>query len=118
MNTPKFRIAHVGINHTNSEDAIKTTEQLCTIFGLEPNDETPTHIFAGDLFEVKKNMQRGTVGHVAMETDDVEAAIEYLAEKGIEIQPNTIRRDADGKIFFVFLKLEIAGFAFHLCQNK
>ena len=111
---PKYRIAHIGINNPNAECAMDAAKQLCAVFDLCPNDETSTHIFAGDLFEVKKNCTKGKYGHVAMQTDDIEAAILHLAKKGVGIRENSIKRNADGKIKFVYLDLEISGFAFHL----
>lgn len=111
---PKYRIAHVGINHPDEEKALDTARKLCAFFDLVPNDETGTHIFAGSLFEVKKNCLKGTYGHIAMQTDDLEAAIEHLAKKGIQVKEESIRRNAEGRIKFAYLDLEIAGFAFHL----
>lgn len=111
---PKYRIAHIGLNHPDEEKALDTVQRLSTAFDLECNGETATHIFAGDLFEVKKNCEKGTLGHIALQTDDIEAAALHLKEKGIAIRENSIRRTADGKISFVYLDLEIAGFAFHL----
>lgn len=111
---PKYRIAHIGINHPNEEEALDTAKNLCALFDLDPNDETRTHIFAGTLFEVKKNCLKGTYGHIAMQTDDLEAAIENLGKKGIQVKEESIRRTAEGRIKFAYLDLEIAGFAFHL----
>lgn len=114
---PKYRITHIGINHPNEEEALDTAQKLCALFDLELNDETVTHIFAGRLFEVKKNLTRGKYGHVAMQTDDVEAAIAHLAGKGIHVCENSVRRDEQGRITFAYLDLEIAGFAFHLTRD-
>lgn len=111
---PRYRITHVGINNPDSVAALETAERLCAVFDLEPRDETRTHIFAGTLFEVKKNRQKGKYGHVAMQTDDLEAAIEHLAQKGVHVVEESIRRNAEGRISFAYLDLEIAGFAFHL----
>ncbi len=111
---PKYRIAHIGLNHPDEAQALDTVRALCAVFDLEPDHETNTHVFAGDLFEVKKNMTRGKYGHVAMQTDDIELALDHLAQKGISFREETIRRNEFGKIEFVYLNLEIAGFWFHL----
>lgn len=113
-NAPVYRIKHIGINHPDSETAMAAAEKLCTIFDLSLEKETGTKVFAGELFELKKNCARGTYGHIALQTEDIEAAVKYLAGKGIGIYEDTIRRNAEGKISFVFLNLEISGFAFHL----
>lgn len=112
--TPQYRIAHVGINHPNGESALETAQKLCDVFGLAPYGETATHIFSGSLFELKKNSTKGTVGHIAMQTDDIEMALEHLKKKGVGIRTDSIKRNSNGKIRFVYLELEIAGFAFHL----
>ena len=109
-----YRIKHIGINHQDSETAMAAAEKLCAIFDLSLEKETGTRVFVGELFELKKNCARGKYGHVAMQTKDVETAIEHLAKKGVGILEDTIRRDKEGKIVFVFLDLEISGFAFHL----
>ena len=112
--TPRYRITHVGINHPDSAAALEAAGRLCAAFDLEPRDETRTHIFAGTLFEVKKNAQKGKYGHVAMQTDDLEAAIAHLAQKGVYVVEESIRRNEEGRISFAYLDLEISGFAFHL----
>lgn len=111
---PQYRIKHIGLNHPDAETALDTVKKLCGIFDLRPANETDTHIFAGSLFEVKKNCSRGTYGHVALQTDDIEAAIQHLAKKGASIREDTIQRNEAGRIKFVYLDFEIAGFAFHL----
>ena len=68
------------------------------------------------LFEVMKNSKRGKHGHIALQTPDVELAMADLARKGISFQEDTIRRNADGKIIFVYLKEDIGGFSFHLTE--
>ena len=111
---PEYRIKHIGINHPDAEQAMETAKKLCEIFDLPLNRETGTRIFAGNLFEVKKNCARGRLGHIALQTEDIETAINDLATKGIGILEETIRRKDDGRISFVFLDFELAGFAFHL----
>ncbi|MBQ4424773.1 MAG: hypothetical protein II882_03420 [Lachnospiraceae bacterium] len=113
---PKYRIAHVGINNENSEEAYALTKVLCDLFGVEPNRDGPNNIFAGDLFEVMKHSRRGAHGHIGLQTDDVEAAMADLAAKGITFQEDTYRYDENGKIRFVYLKQEFGGFQFHLTK--
>lgn len=111
---PQYRIQHVGLNHPDEASAWDTARKLCDLFDLQPENETETRVFAGTLFEVKKNCSRGKYGHIALQTDDIEMAIEHLARKGVRILEDTIRYNEEGKIKFVFLDAEISGFAFHL----
>ena len=114
MQAPEFRIKHVGINTPSGEAAEALTGELCGLFELKRGHENDAHIFAGDLFEVMKHEKIGTHGHIALQTSDVEGAIAYFAEKGISVLESTIRRDAQGRITFAYLDLEVGGFAFHL----
>ena len=111
---PHYTVAHVGINNENSEEAYALLDVLCHLFNIEANRDKPNTVFAGDIFEVMKHSRRGKHGHIGLRTDDVEAAMADLAEKGITFQEDTIRRDENGKIIFAYLVQEFGGFAFHL----
>ena len=111
---PTYCVAHVGINTENSEEAYALTDVLCDIFCQERNNDAPNNVFAGDIFEIMKHSRRGIHGHIALRTNDVEAAMADLAAKGITFREETIRRDENGKIRFIYLEQEFGGFAFHL----
>lgn len=110
----EYKIKHVGINCENDKDAAKLLETLCVTFNLTKGNENDTHVFAGSIFEVMKNTDRGVHGHIAIQTADVELAMEDLKAKGYSFLENTIRKNTDGKIIFVYLKEQIGGFAYHL----
>jgi len=107
-------ISHVGISNANDTEAAQTLAQLMEIFAVPSKKEDEQKVFAGDLFEVMKHERLGERGHIALQTEDVEAAMADLATRGIRFRENTIRRDENGKIVFVYLEQEVAGFAFHL----
>ena len=65
---PDFRIKHVGINTINNTEAENLLQQLMLIFDLERGNENNSHVFAGTLFEVMKNEEIGTNGHIALQT--------------------------------------------------
>lgn len=109
-----YTVAHVGISHENEQQAADTLAQLMHFFCVEPQKEDQSKVFAGDLFEVMKHERLGARGHVALRTEDVELAMADLATRGITFREETIRRDEKGKIIFIYLTQEIAGFAFHL----
>lgn len=109
-----YRIKHVGINNENDAQAKQLVDLLCSVFGLEITLETPVAYFGGELFEVMKHNRTGVNGHIAMQTENVEAAMADLSAKGITFREGTIRRDENGKISFVYLEQEFGGFAFHL----
>ncbi|MBQ4506045.1 MAG: glyoxalase/bleomycin resistance/dioxygenase family protein [Firmicutes bacterium] len=110
----QYTIKHIGINNKNEEEARENAKLLCSLFNVELMPEAPTNIFAGSLFECMKHDKTGRCGHIALQTDDLEAAMEDLASKGIHFKEETIKRDESGKVTFVYLVEEVAGFAFHL----
>lgn len=114
MNPPQFRLKHIGINTPDDMAAQSLANRLCELFGIRRGDENSTHIFAGSLFEVMKNEKIGACGHIAVQTENVEKAVEYFREKGVGILEDTVRRGEDGKITFAYLDLEVGGFAVHL----
>ena len=109
----EFRIKHIGIRTDSAEEAASTAGLLAALFGLSTR-ATDTAVWAGDLFEVMNSDRRGARGHVALQTDDVEGAMEALRAKGIGFLEDTVKRNVEGKITFVYLDREIAGFQFHL----
>lgn len=110
----EFRIKHIGIRTDSAQEAASTAELLAALFDLSGTRATDTAVWAGDLFEVMKSDRRGPRGHIAMQTDDVEAAMEALRAKGIGFLEDTVKWNAEGKVTFVYLDKEIAGFQFHL----
>lgn len=113
---PIFKIKHIGINTPDDASAQALTGQICGLFEVDRGHENETHIFAGESFEVMKHDRIGEHGHIALQTEDVEAAMAFLASKGITFRESTARKDADGKINFIYLEQEIGGFALHLTK--
>lgn len=109
-----YRIKHVGIRTDSDKEARRTAAILGAMFGFNNLPETDAAVWAGTIFEVMKSDARGARGHVALQTDDVEAAIADLAAKGIHFDESSIRRDEAGRINFIYLDLELNGFMFHL----
>ena len=114
MEAPKFEITHIGITAANEEEARALQKKLCVLFDLPSGHENEAHIFAGDMFEVLKHDRRGKKGHVGLYTEDIDKALEYFAEKGIGVVEETVKRDENGKVTFVYLDIQLEGFAFHL----
>lgn len=111
---PHYTVAHVGVNTESSEEAYALVDQFCYLFNVERRGDKPGNVFAGDIIEVMKHSQRGKHGHIGLRTPDVEAAMADLASKGITFQEDTIRRDENGKIIFIYLQQDVGGFSIHL----
>ena len=58
----------------------------------------------------------GKNGHIAIGTTDIEKAVAYLKEQGVEIDMGTAKYKNE-KLIAVYIKEEIGGFAVHLVQK-
>lgn len=59
----------------------------------------------------------GTHGHVAIACNFPDRARAYMERIGVEFNESTAAYDENGKLKLVYLKEEVAGFAFHLIQK-
>ena len=109
-----YKIKHVGISTDAPSEAAALCAELVRIFALPDTHDTPIASWGSDLFEVMYTHKRGAYGHIAMQTEDVEAAMADLASRGITFDESSIRRDENGKINFIYLNGEWHGFCFHL----
>lgn len=110
-----FTLAHAGVNQNNEEEALNTAEQFEKAFGWKSNRGNSS-VFAGNEIEVLKSNGRGTKGHLAVKTNNVERAVFYLKQRGFETDEDSIRRK-NGRVVLAYLKDEFGGFAVHLLQK-
>ena len=110
-----FEFAHLGINEENKDKALNSASLLSRLFYL-PVKEGTSSIFAGPGFEVMKNQYLGKHGHIAIATNDIHRAINYLKMKNISLLPETAK-EKEGKLKAVYLDQEVSGFAIHLLQK-
>ena len=108
-----FTLLHLGINNPDEAAGKQTADTLCALFGFESR-ETDAAVFVNEQFEVMKGKGRGELGHVAIGTNNVEKAMEYLEGKGIRFEEESIVRNEAGKIRLIYFTEDIAGFRFHL----
>lgn len=111
-----FEVMHVGINSADAKEAEKTAETLKNLFGFAAN-ETSASYFSSSKIEIMKKQGFGRLGHVAIGTNDAVAAKTYLQSKGIAFNESTAAYLPDGRLKLIYLKDDIAGFAFHLIQK-
>ena len=75
------------------------------------------HGFVGNKeFEIMKKPGRGTHGHIAILTNNVDRAIYHLSQRGVKFDMDS-KNVKDGKTVAIYFADEIAGFAFHLVQR-
>ncbi len=110
-----FELAHIGINAENEEEALKIANRYGFMFGL-PVKVGNSSIFSGGIVEVMKTPFKGTNGHIAIRTNYIERAVNYMSTVlGIEFEEP--KRDEKGKYKALYMKEEVGGFAIHLLQK-
>lgn len=112
-----FEIIHLGINCKDEESASNSANLFEKYFNL-PKQLGKDSIFSSSRIELMKNQGYGENGHIAMGTDNILKAKEYLESLGLEFIDDSIKYDEDGEMLLIYLKEEIEGFAIHLLQNK
>ena len=112
-----FEIAHVGVNTASEADAVKAAERFGFIFGM-PVKNGNSSVFAGSAVEFMKEPYLGKNGHIAIRTNYIERAVNYLnTVLGVEFDESTAKRDAKGALKAIYMKEEIGGFAVHLVNK-
>ena len=61
---------------------------------------------------------KGAKGHIAVSTNSVTRAVYQLQAMGVQVDLDTAKFDADGRMTVVYLKDEFSGFAVHLVEKK
>jgi 2-dehydro-3-deoxyphosphogluconate aldolase/(4S)-4-hydroxy-2-oxoglutarate aldolase len=113
-----FQVVHFGVNAGEAGKAIKAAELFSALFGL-PIKDGNSSVFAGDMIEIMKlSAAPGTHGHIAVATNSISRAINYLEKKGIAFDQNSVKRDAKGAMTVIYCKEEILGFAVHLLRKS
>ena len=110
-----LELAHVGINGENEEEAVKTAERFSFLFGF-PTKDGNSSVFSGTAVEVMKAPFKGTHGHIAIRTNYIERAVNYMSTV-LGVQFEEPKRDENGKYKAIYLKEEVGGFAVHLVQR-
>ena len=94
----QFELLHVGLNSGSPEKAEETAKLFSLMFNL-PVKMGNSSVFAGTYFECMKSPSaRGTNGHIAMATENVDAAKAELEAKGYTFVPETASYNADGSL--------------------
>ncbi|MCM1149116.1 MAG: bifunctional 4-hydroxy-2-oxoglutarate aldolase/2-dehydro-3-deoxy-phosphogluconate aldolase [Butyricicoccus sp.] len=112
-----FKLKHVGINCGDAEKAADVAKAFGAIFGM-PYKPGNSSDFAGTAVEACKVKKPGTMGHIAVGTNDVDRAIYHLGRQGVKfLDSDKVVDPATGKTKAVYLAEEFGGFAVHLVKN-
>lgn len=110
-----FELAHIGINCENDAEAEKTADAFDGLFGFTKKVGNSS-VFAGTAVEAMKSKGRGANGHIAISTNSVVRAKNYLEMMGYKFDESTAKFKGD-KLTAIYLTDEIGGFAIHLVQK-
>lgn len=104
-----FELLHIGINSGTPEQAEQDAKKIALLTGLPMQEHGAISWFVGAEYELMKNANRGTHGHIAIATNSVARAVWHLERRGFEFEPA-----GPGPRYF---KGEIGGFGIHLQQK-
>ncbi|MGN0242590.1 MAG: bifunctional 4-hydroxy-2-oxoglutarate aldolase/2-dehydro-3-deoxy-phosphogluconate aldolase [Lachnospiraceae bacterium] len=111
-----FELRHVGINAANDAEADTAASAFDAMFGFTKKVGNSS-IFAGTGVEVMKTPYLGTHGHIAIGTNYMDRAVNYLEMQGYAFDMSTAKYNDKGAMTAVYFKDEIGGFAVHLVQK-
>lgn len=111
-----FELAHVGINAGNEEEALAIAKMFEKVFGFSAKIGNSS-IFADKYVEIMKTPGLGKNGHIAIRTNYLARAINYLESQGIKFNPDSKKYNAKGEMTAIYFAEEFGGFAVHLVQK-
>ena len=111
-----FEVVHMGINTQNEQEALQVADMFGFVFGFAKKDG-PISFFAGPQIEVMKSPYLGKKGHIAIGTNYLDRAMNYLTSHGVEFDEEHKLLDENGQMKGIYLKKEIGGFAVHLVRK-
>lgn len=110
-----FELKHIGINCADESEAGCVADAFSNLFGFARKDGNSS-IFAGSFVEAMKKPFLGAHGHIAIGTNSVLRAVNYLETQGFKFDQATAKYK-DNKMTAIYLDQEIGGFAIHLVQK-
>lgn len=110
-----FELKHIGINCENEAEADSTADTFDNLFGFTKKAGNSS-LFAGSYIEAMKTPGAGAKGHIAIGTNSVLRAKNYLESQGVEFEESSAKFKGE-KMTAIYLKNEVNGFAIHLVQK-
>ena len=110
-----FELAHIGSNCDSETEAEKTADAFDGLFGFTKKVGNSS-VFAGTAVEAMKSKGLGSKGHIAVATNSVVRAKNYLEMMGYKFNEESAKFKGD-KMTAIYLADEIGGFAVHLVQK-
>ncbi len=111
-----FELRHIGVNCDSEEEADGVADRYDDLFGFTKKVGNSS-IFAGIEIEAMKKAGRGAKGHIAIGTNSVLRAKNYLETvKGVKFIEDSASYK-NGKLTAIYLEEESGGFAVHRVQK-
>lgn len=110
-----FKFDHVGLNLKNEEQANEAASEFSSMFGFGINNGNSS-VWADDSVELMKAPYKGSKGHIAIRTNYIDRAVNYLTGKGYQFDQATAKYDSNNKLKAIYMRNELGGFAVHLVQ--
>ena len=111
-----FSLRHLGINCESEDDALGVAGFFDNNFGFATKNGNSS-VFAGVEIEAMKSIGRGAKGHIAIGTNSVARAKNYLETvKGLKFVDESASYK-NGKLNAIYIEGEVGGFAVHLVNK-
>ncbi len=111
-----FELGHIGINPEPGDDVGAIAERFASLFGFDKKAGNSS-VFAGSAVEVMNTPYLGKKGHIAISTNNIDRAVNYLKFIGAKFNEDSAKYNAKGALVAIYLVEEIGGFAVHLVQK-
>lgn len=111
-----FKLAHIGVNCENAEDAKKNALLIEKMFGMTAK-EGNSSIFTDGQFEFMKSKYLGEKGHIAIATNFIDRAVAYFKRQGFKFNEESASYNEKGGLKAIYFADDFFGFALHLVQR-
>lgn len=111
-----FKVAHVGINADNPENAQSIAKQFAP-FCLEISKDGESSMFLNKDVEIMKKPWYGEKGHIAIACNNIKRAEAFCKSQGVKFLEESKKIDEKGNYKAVYVDGDIAGFSIHLMQK-
>lgn len=112
-----FKLAHIGVNCENSDEALKFAALIESMFGFS-SKEGNSSVFAGSEFEFMKSPYLGKKGHIAIQTNFIDRAVPFFKRSGFKFNEESAKKNDKGDLIAIYFEDDFFGFAIHLVQKK
>lgn len=110
-----FEFAHLGIYFNGEKEALLSASTMEHTFGFAEK-RGQSSVFSTDKLELCKSIGLGKNGHIAVKTNSIPLALEYLKKHGLSAKTESAKYRGEF-ISSIYLDLEIGGFSVHLLQK-